>query len=420
MAKVSKIVRGFGCNNGSQEVPRNIHRARMSGRPVETWQGIASADVAFDRVEVMYHEEDEGAIAHRPYLLMTGKITRVVPPDNAPQFPHQVGQVVFGESNAPVLQVRWELSNAEISGLVEKGLMGADSDITPRGVKPTDAEGQATYQEPPVRKGEMEVPKILTSSVFYGLPVNVELNSMEADVNGRMIPVVSCDVVPRTGNKQGNVVTTQQAGYGTGVDLEHDPGLSQYFNKVDMYAPGYDGRGPAAPTFGDDSFDFIVDDTKAIEDATKLAAEKPIVARKVLTPAEEKEAARMTELGAGVQEYVNAHEAGHSADESKQSENFDDPAPAPEEPDYLGIEDAEDEHSVFSVEDATKAALEAEDVSGKGTESASEIGHVVSIPGVDSMTPEQKAKAVEEAQQRHEAASQELVRQNEEDVQAGE
>lgn len=304
----NKVVKGFGGNAGSQEVPRHMAIAKQIGHPVSEYTGPVSADVRFHRMELAYHGEDEGPVAHRPYLEFEGKIRSISAVEDA-ELPGNCRTVLFEEVNAPVIRGRWELSNAEIAELAEKGVFGGNSQVMPSGLRPVATDPDNPFVEEKAVRSQLQVPSIFTEVQFDGVPVECSIQAMNVNVHGRDIPVVVANPVGRTAGSDGIILTSASTGYGD---------IAQYFGSIELYEHGDPSQRKDYVSMAEDQW--IRDqEEKAIVDAMakKMAESKDsIKGPKILTLPEQAEQRELAGLRHEIDDRVEQAETQRMVDEA--------------------------------------------------------------------------------------------------------
>lgn len=207
-------VRGFGDNNGNTEYARELYKRERIGDPnVLVSENVSlRANMTFDTARLEYH--DTGKKSRRPYLFFEGRITSVINPPEEENLPHNVVQVLFTETNAPIVNVEWELHNEEIADLVNKGLFGFDYDVN------------ALWNSRP--KTDFRIPDVFTQSEFTDVPIRATIRSevMERKDDQKQVPIVAISVHDPYHIQTDSKVT----GYGS---------LGSYFDDPQFYPQGY-------------------------------------------------------------------------------------------------------------------------------------------------------------------------------------
>lgn len=127
----------------------------------------ARINVRFTHVTIE-HDED----TYRPYIMFRdGEVKGV-----SGQFPYGVENIRFKIGKRPPVEVRWDLSNEEITELVEKGLYGYGPNK-------------------PKAREKLQVPDVFTEADFENIPCKVDVyaTSFKEDT-GKIIPIISCSI----------------------------------------------------------------------------------------------------------------------------------------------------------------------------------------------------------------------------------
>lgn len=287
-----KNVKGFGGNAGSQEIPRQMAIAKQIGQPVSEYTGPVSTSVTFYKMDLAYHTEDEGPVAHRPYLEFAGKIRRMQPIQGM-KLPGDVTTVVFDMANAPVIRGRWELSNSEIAELADKGLFGGNAQVMPKGLRPTFDDPENPFYEEKSVRGNIQMPHIFTEVPFDDVPVECLCQCMTVDINGRGVPVFVAVPTGRTAGQDGIILSSAATGYGS---------MAQYFREIEYYEHGDPSERREFVQVSDwleNEADKGRENEQAIIDAMAAKvneARTAIRGPKVLTPMEDKERQELADL----------------------------------------------------------------------------------------------------------------------------
>ena len=293
-------IRGFGDNNGNTEYARELYKREKSGDPnVQVSENVQLlANMAFNSARLEFH--NGGKKDRRPYLFLEGKITSVMNPQDEENLPHNVVQVLFTETNAPLVNVEWDLHNEEIADLVQKGLFGFDYDVN------------ALWNSRP--KTEFRVPEVLTQSEFTDVPIRATIRSdilEQETVDGKkkVVPIVAVSVHDPYHIKTDSKVT----GYGS---------LGQYFDEPQFYPQGYDAD-HANKFIQIEDEDVLGPEELTDEDIAELNEGK---SNKVLspvydTPEEKAKAEEMGRLIHETTERIEEAEAARSSDAIDALEN---------------------------------------------------------------------------------------------------
>lgn len=169
-------VRGFSRDNTGRMLRRDgMDRFGCPGYVQENVE--MPCKIQFGKVLMRFDE----TLQNRPYLqFVEGQMQGVtVDLRGMPDMPWDEAQVEFDIRSMPEVNVRWDLSNREIAGLVAKGLFGFDYDIDHKdGIQPK-----------PERRGPIEMPPIFTASPIE-MNMNCEVRALAARFDGKTVPVI--------------------------------------------------------------------------------------------------------------------------------------------------------------------------------------------------------------------------------------
>lgn len=169
-------VRGFSRDNTGRMLRRDgMDRFGCPGYVQENVE--MPCKIQFGKVLMRFDE----TLQNRPYLqFVEGQMQGVtVDLREMPDMPWDEAQVEFDTRSMPEVNVRWDLSNREIAGLVGKGLFGFDYDIDHKdGVQPK-----------PERRGPIEMPPVFTAAPIE-MNMNCEVRALAAPSDGKVVPVI--------------------------------------------------------------------------------------------------------------------------------------------------------------------------------------------------------------------------------------
>lgn len=153
--------------NSNEERTLRIEHSLDNSKVIAKKDMDARINVRFDHVTL---EHDENT--YRPYIMFRdGEVKGV-----SAKFPFGVENVRFMMGKRPPVEVRWELSNEEITELVDKGLYGYGP-------------------HKPKAKENIQIPDVFTEADFENIPCKVDVyaTSYKED-NGKIIPIISCTI----------------------------------------------------------------------------------------------------------------------------------------------------------------------------------------------------------------------------------
>lgn len=201
MRKVLKV-RGFSRDNTGRMLKRGgMDRFGCPGYIQE--DTAVTCNVRFGKVLMRFDE----SLQNRPYLqFVEGRLKSArVDLSEVKEVPWDEAETELDERSMPEVNLRWDLNNQEIIGLVQKGLFGFDYDI----------DHKSGLQPKPEKRGPVEIPSQFTSmSIEMDIPCDVRVLAAPWPEGGQTVPVIGLypkDALDLRSN-------TREMGFGRGMD----------------------------------------------------------------------------------------------------------------------------------------------------------------------------------------------------------
>lgn len=281
--KMSKIVniRGYNSENGIGR------RENIFAKNSEDFIIMKNTPININMIAHTIYQDFDSTRRGRPFLVLNGMVTSVQIPEAAKYLDDHVPTVSFTEKDSSQIEVRWELSNDEISKLAPKGLFGFDHEFN--------------YNAPESINRWMNIPKEFYSETqpWQELPTRGNVVMYIDEKDGKRVPLITVEVPTQM------YTDSVTAGYGD---------LSQYFeNPTYLASPSVVERKVITE-------EIVNDADNELENKDALLSQRPDY---TLTPSEEEEAKKRANMMGNVRSAVNEEILAEKMEEKLKKEKQD-------------------------------------------------------------------------------------------------